>query len=443
MTSSSQLVSQRSQIFKIIVSGVQKSINKHLPPGIHRDFLLWALSSQNPHLEIYWKLIGVEQLTKMTLMLLEDLVEEDQFSKFDYYIEKMMGYQVFEIVSDNLAIGLASNSSQDTTKEIRKSALKDFNSYLIARLQSNYNPDQQIHPFELLSQKVSFFEQTLVADQWRMLAQAFVDYHQNCTLSDLEYSVFPHLLLNLETCIDLAESIPTHYVSSLLRQGLIDRYEGVNTLLESEFLTPSQLADVGTKTMLVMPTLVYFVEPVVNIPNPNPALAEVVEEGLLAQALYDAALLIRLVNDLGTKAITLSSSEKTILEKKILSYYQEQKISNESLTINEFFAKISSQFGLTRIYKDAVYGEFNICLDRCRKMNSIPEAVADFFKSLTFFAELYEQRHTRLVESLELISRRLNDDRPSTIIMRFVEFHEWLYSNDFETGKGEYCFSND
>jgi hypothetical protein len=92
-----------------------------------------------------------------------------------------------------------------------------------------------------------------------------------------------------------------------------------------------------------------------------------------------------------------------------------------------------------RLYKDIEHGEFNMSLYGVTAIESVPSALLAFGGNLAYLSQVYARRYTHLVEILELISSRLGDNRVSTLLLRFVRFHEVLYSNAHTSLAGEFA----
>src|SRR5687767_14205729 len=77
-----------------------------MPAGPYRDFTAWAYSADNPRRHEYLQSTGVIQLVTMNTRMLTGLVEEEDWPGMLRHAGRMNAYQVFEVVSDDLAIGL-------------------------------------------------------------------------------------------------------------------------------------------------------------------------------------------------------------------------------------------------------------------------------------------------------------------------------------------------
>jgi hypothetical protein len=59
--------------------------------------------------------------------------------------------------------------------------------------------------------------------------------------------------------------------------------------------------------------------------------------------------------------------------------------------------------------------------------------------SLRYLSRLYAQHADRLAAGLAALDQRLGDRRMTTLIERFVRFHERMYSHRYTEPAGEYA----
>lgn len=423
----------------LTVAGLEASLQQHVPAGAYRDFWLWALSKENSQRDGFLQVIGVSQLVKLTITLLDGLVDDRHWHRLADYSVTMNVYQIYEIVSDNLAIGLASPRKGDTTTTFRRDLLRAFNSIMIARLNGDPRPAALLlAPWQSNAQRISSFDQSLNWYKQRLCAGAYLSLRDDLSLEALEYSVWPALVANIETCVELAWSMHACQSGRLLREGLIGRYWAVNRLLDRQVMTSSQLADVGAHAILVMPTLAYYVAVLAESIQPLDHFSLVIQNGTLAKALYDAALLVRLLNDLGTNLIMLPKDERTALVHTLIARHLENPA--DTPTVADLLSSMSDGLDLfTRLHKDIVFGEFNVGLHGIADVPRMPETLLAFGRNLAHFSQLYARHRSSLQETLDVLNDYLGDDVVSALILRFVQFHEQLYGNPYSMSVGEYA----
>lgn len=426
-------------IFTATMVNFEASLHQHMPAGPYRDFYLWAISPQNSQSSDYLQAIGLTKLIYMTATLLDGLVDNAHLPELAARTVPMNIYQIHEIVSDNLAIGLANRCQNDITYVQRHSLLQAFNTAMCKRL--SRDPQSAAHllsPVRSVTRQISGFDQSLIKNKHAKLTNAYLKQQGNVPVEELEYTLWPSLVANIETCAVLADTMQDYRLGTLLREGLIGRYQAVNTLLQGVTMARPQLSDVGASAILVMPTLAYYISVLTEIVQPLADMPFVILNGTLAEALYDAALLVRLLNDLGTTLLTLPEDEQAVMLNTLTLRYQ--KYTHTPPTILDFLAEAAGELDLlTRLQKDILFGEFNVGLYGLSHIDSIPDALFVFGRHLSFFSQQYAHHRARLIDTLEVIDHSLQNDIVSKLVLRFVKFHEVLYSNPHYSDTGEYA----
>jgi hypothetical protein len=438
-TRSTQRAQRLRQTLEVTVAGLAASLHMHMPAGAYRDFYLWAISDENPHREAYLRAVALTQLVNMTVELLDEFADESHWQHLLAHTVPMNVYQIHEVVSDNLAIGLAGSGREDATHALRHKLLYVFNRAMIARLLGELTPATHLlGPLQGAAARISLFEQSLIRDRHRMFVMTYLRRRSGVSLHHLEHAGWASLVANIEAGVDLARSVRACRGGDLVRQGLIGRYEVGNRLLSRETLTQQQLAEVGAYSILVIPTLAYYVTVLAEIVQPLERFSTIVEDGSLTAALYDAALIVRLLNDMGTRLVTLSAREQAVLCSDLFA--TSRRLAGAERPVTDLLLSIAEQSSLmTRIHKDVFFGEFNVCLYQLADTRSAADALSLFSRNLNYFSRLYAHTYTHLQATMALISERIGDERISRLILRFVRFHETLYSHPYSTDAGEYA----
>lgn len=157
----------------------------------------------------------------------------------------------------------------------------------------------------------------------------------------------------------------------------------------------------------------------------------------MADALYDAALLVRLQKDIGTDLLTFDNSTRLTFLHELQERSRERK--GESLV--ELLVRVGKEeyAPLNRIWKDASRGEFNMCLSGIRHDSVSREVLWGFGQRLAECVKVYSVHKARLASALRKINYGLKDTRASQLILRFVRFHEQRYSHYHDTAEGDYA----
>ncbi len=92
-----------------------------------------------------------------------------------------------------------------------------------------------------------------------------------------------------------------------------------------------------------------------------------IDNGLLYSALADAALITRLLNDVGTHLLQMTTIERIQLYQKMQSYINNHQFDSIFTCLSFLTKDPEFLLPLIRIRKDLQHGEFNICLDPLAK----------------------------------------------------------------------------
>lgn len=411
---------------------------ERMPACAYRDLCTWVLTSAGEEARGRWlQVTGVSAILRLYGKMVEGLLTDGEREKLAPFAAAITVQQMYEVVSDNLAIGLAPAAAEDGTAPLRRDVLLGFNRAMIARLGGARQATAALlAPVREATLRISAFDQSLSPQKHEALARSFLQ-QSDAAAGDLEYMLWPNLIANVEATVALADRVRDHRVGPLVRRGLIGRYAGVSTLLEQPGLDLAERLRTGTDTILVKPTLGYCVGAVAESVRPLKGFAAVVEDGTLQGVLEDAALLTRILNDVGTKLLGLSNDELRGLLDRLETLAQ----AFRSGTLREVLLASMGELGhlFTRIRKDLVHREFNVCLDQVSEAGSAHDGLAVFGRDLLETARIYRERGRAFTEGLDALSERLGDEVVSRMIQRFVTFHEVLYTHAHDDVRGEFA----
>jgi hypothetical protein len=410
--------------------GIQNSMS-YLPDCTFKRYCQWIL--KQPVLSGQWlQLAGITNLTKLALGLLDGLLEADQLEILLPYTVPINIFNMYEVVSDNLAIGLAARSQEDSTYVVRCEVVHSFNRAMIARLQGHSELSLNIlGAIEPLAQQISLFDQSLSSLKHQRLARAFADQNPEIELRALEYSVYPNLVGNFQACNDVVQILRGYLTQDLVRNGFIWRYAAVNRMIEDQNLSRDELVELGTRTIMVIPVLAYFISVIAEEVYPLRGYQRVFDSGLLRKALEDAALLVRLLNDIGPHLLPGADKTHDQLVQELRSF--------QSIGCYQSFSELLLAQLLTRLVKDLKYGEFNIALYEPCRQKTIATALTCFRDQLGYYSWLYHTRMARLQDTLVMIQLETSNTIISEVILRFIRFNERLYQAPFQNPEGEFA----
>jgi len=425
------------EILHPTLSALDDSLLRHMPACGYRDYCRWALSARNPAREQWLRLMGISQLVRLTAELLRGTTDQG----WEHLVQStlpMNVYQIYEIITDNVAIGLAT-APRDATHSLQRGVLLGFNSAMIQRLDGNRQAAADLlDSIREDAGRISAFEQSLSPARHRAAALAYLAQAAGVTLEDLERSLWPSLVANVEACAQLAARMDPRKVGPALRRSLINRYQGVSLLADDPSMTFSRMVRVGVDTILVEATLIYYVGVLAEEIYSYPQFGGAVADGTVTEALYHAAMALRLLNDAGTSLLARADEQRTAFVQVL-----EDTFARDRTACSRMAALLQASAGsagpaMTRIHKDLVHGELNLVIHGLHDMHP-QQGIPVLARRLAHLSRLYAETKDLLQAHLDSMSRHLGDDTIGKLIHRFVVFHENLYAHQYHEEAGEYA----
>jgi hypothetical protein len=406
-----------------------------LPPGPHRDFQRWL--SRDPECAQRWLQVNALR-TQVTMInrLLHGLLTADETVAIADYAARYNVYLTQEVVSDNLAIGLAGRSPRDSSAAARAATLTVFNAAMIGRLRGREPGEvrRELARLEPVAAGISLFDQSLAAAEHRALAARYLRANPTACVADIEFGVAAALAANVESGRDAVDAVAGLAVANLFTDGLVARYSAVGQLIEDPPTETKQLLCLGTSSILVIPTLAFMAGVLAEIVTPEPDFFAIVADGSLTGAITAAALLVRLLNDTGTRLLEQPEAEhdgflKTLRANRF-----------DAMTVGDLVTRDSwaGDPVVTRLTKDVQFGEFNVCLDGIRALPASDDSLDRLGQRLDEVRQAYRAGRLDLRRHLAELGRFPRLRRIGDMIVRFVDFHRVLYRNRYDTRLGEY-----
>jgi hypothetical protein len=406
------------------VDALRDSVRRQMPAGPLRDYFRHGLDPAWPGHRDFTRVIGLDQLVRLYAALVAGLVDRPLAAKAADLLARLAVYQTYEIISDNLGLGLSGAGSETAAAAGRRRLVRSFNAAMTVRLRGcGRSAAVILGPERRRAGRISTLAQTLAEGTHRGLLERLAS-----PPGAVERDVWPALVANMEAAVDVVATAAGTPLGAVVRDGLVERYRAVDRTLTARHLPRVELALVGAHSALVVPTLGYTLAVVADLVDPVPGLAEAVTDGGLPDALYDAALVCRLLNDVGPGLLRLGRDARRNAMRRVRA-----EAGRGDLTA----ALTGTRF--TRLAKDLTHGEFNVCLYGARRAADPAAALAALESDLDHFAGLYALHRARLTESLARLTARLGDPRPATVVDRFVRFQARLYANPYQGAAGEYA----
>lgn len=405
-------------------------------PGPFRQFACWALQSSNPARSVWLQLIAATQLSRLTATMFRDVTDtRAEWEEVVRASQVMNIWQIHEVVSDNLAIGLARHDSCDANRT-RRQLLRQFNSLMIAHLDDTLvSPTSLDSKLAAYAGNISLFEQSLAPEKYRQLAQKFVSEHPGNTLESIEFDIAAPLASNILSCVATTQAVSDSPLGTLIRQSITQRYLAVSRLLSRSELASDELFELGAHSILVVPTLGYYIAVLARAAGFQLKLRSALDNGTIMPALSDAAMIVRLLNDFGTSLLKHTNAERRQFYASLREKANCHSSGNLEMFVNEV---LPSRPELNRIAKDLKFGEFNIGLHGLGEATDVLSALDTLEFRTARAASLFKEHWSSLVHLLAALDAMLDDSRAKLLIERFVRFHEQLYISPIDSLAGEY-----
>ncbi|MEN3281485.1 MAG: hypothetical protein V7607_2625 [Solirubrobacteraceae bacterium] len=427
----------QNAMWRCTVQAIRGSLG-YMPDTPYRDFCAWILDHPR-HARSWLQLVAVAQLVRLGDRMLGGLLSAAELEAVAPYAGIMNAYQMYEVVSDHLAMGLGERTGDDATFDVRAQLLGDFDAAMVARLDGESADAVRPRMLALApaARHVSVFRQSLDEQAHALLADAFLAAHPGVAAADLEYALLPMLIANIESAAALVDTMSDAVTADLLGDGLRRRYRAVDQLVSGPAESEQTLVALGAAAILVVPTLAYYAGVIAEIVRPLKRYGHVLADGTLAQALQDAAIAVRVLNDCGTALVEQSPRDRARFVERL------RALAADGGTVGELLRRAHEHSAdgllLTRIAKDLDHAEFNLCLDGIRGHEASPASVDAFAGRLTTVTDVYRRARRSLDARAREMAGTLGDSVLSDLVLRFVEFHRFTYAHAFETEGGEYA----
>lgn len=410
---------------------------RYMPNSPFRDFYDWALGSKEYYSD-WLQLSGMTALGKLSLTMLDGLLTKHELERILPYTVVMNVSNVYEVASDNVALGLAWKQPGDHTFELRREITRAFNNAAMSRLMGQDDATAQFcDEVGSTFRRISAFQQSLSSDKFRELADAYVQANPDASVNQIEYALEGALAAGIETRFDTVYVLRDTLAWELVRESFIRRYAGVNVLLENNDFLPEDLLSIGADTIMVQPVLLYFIVAIAEKVHPLTGYKELIQSGILTEALYDASILTRLLNDVGPFLLEYDQDERCALIEELFSEAATGRYSDFAsllLTVAE-----RRRPHLTRLEKDLKFAEFNVALHLPLQEPTLQRSITSFAEQLEFAVASYYSYMAHMKVALREIAFCTESDIIPQLIKRFVGFHDQLYRAPFDQPEGDFA----
>lgn len=417
------------------LEGLRKSI-EYMPEGVYKHFNQW-LVARPAYAENWAQLLGLRGTARMTDEVLEGLLSEAQLEEMVELCVPMTMMLTYEVASDNVAIGIANHLPSDTTLSKRIELLTAFGNVMISKLKGEKTPTALLmQPYRELIRQISAFSQSLSEHKYHHLLQAYLQDYPESDTSAIEYSLYEILIANIDCGMDVITILDGYQMQNFVRDWLCRRYEAQTFLVNHRQMSQERLIRASIDAIMVVPTMAYYVAHFVERVAPNPHYQELLDNGILLAALEKTALLVRILNDLGTDVVEQSDDAHAAWIAELRKSQEQQHYSSFIELMMEYIPNKGVSF--TRLKKDVIFGEYNLALHFPRLETDVEQAIEIFYQQLCFVSRLYRENWAELIELCSIIEHKMGTSMVSKLLLRFVQYHQSFYRNSFEESSGEY-----
>lgn len=396
---------------------------QRLPPSQYTDFCRWILQPTNPALTTFLHLSSLTQMGSLfTYLYGSATADRDRWDHLCAEFSSLLLYQRYEVISDNLAMGLA------LTDAPHAPVVAAFNRMIIAVLTDTAPID--LRALQQITATVPWLDQHLAAEQYRAMVDTFNP--------DAQLEAWVPLSANILACRDMLAQIQHPVANARIRQGIRDRYEAMHTLCTTS--APHTLDDLirlQTATMLVIPTLDYCVNLYGQIYRDDPTeQATIATHPQLHALIADACFLVRCLNDCGP---SLMLADPATIAQSYQALEQATPPHPAESWLPWFLRASDGHAPFYRLHKDVTFREFNLLFAHLTADEAIPTAIAQLITNTQAVAQRYQATLQRFLQTSAVLADQPLLTIPVGIITRMVSFHQQLYANHYGDLTGDYA----
>ncbi len=409
-------------------------IDQYLPASSYKDFSRWGIDEQNIYRSEYLQMSSLTQMCTMFSYLYHSATHDHlKWEQLCQSFGKILVYQIYEVISDNISMGLGLAINDDYHK--KSQLVRYFNTAMIESLNSSIIvlDNQQI---KALSHDLSLVEQHISLTRNQDLYEKYLNYTNPQSTNQPLPELWIALYANIASCLDFINQIQHPYAKQLIKQGVIKRYAAINRLLNAEYSSIAELISLQIDTMLVMPTLEYCINLWSEVYLDDQNLRnELAENPRLRQYIATATLLVRLLNDVGSILLQLNNQQ-------IAQHFSQLLLESppyEHEAWYNWFNRVADHPMFFRLHKDVAFQEVNILLYAINPTLEVSSVIDQMIHNTQHVAQLYQATMAHFEQQFFILNQTPYYRTPLEIVQRIVTFHQALYANDYTRPEGEYA----
>lgn len=418
------------------MQGLRQSI-AFMPDGSYKQFNHWLLS-QSALAPRWAQVLGLRHIAGMTDRVLDVVLTPQQARQMVQLAVPMNILLTYEVASDNIAFGLAHPAHVDATQQQRTHLLTHFGEAMIAKLQGDPTPTPVLASgIRDLARGVSSFEQSLAREAFEKLVGRYAQLHAGVDVEAIEFALHDILIANIESGKWVVDSLEGYAMQACVRQWLTQRYAGQNVIINSAYLHEDDLLQYSTDAIMVVAVLGYYIAHLVERVAPMP-YESLLNDGTLLTALENTALLVRILNDMGTELAERTPQEH-VMWVDYLRRMQARKGYESFYSLMSAYLHTADDV-YTRLKKDILFGEYNLPLYYPRLQDDDVNAALDALQErLIWVSQVYQHQMHSLQKRSKMIALHTRQDTISNMLLAFVDYHRRIYQHAFDSPEGEYA----
>jgi hypothetical protein len=406
-------------MINVTLSSMLSCIDR-LPESPFKSFHQWVLADAPNTIRNDWlQSVGWSQLSTLANYLFKGLLEDhDQEDRASDALGPLQTFAVYATASDALE-----EKPKTPSGPLAYRILFQFNECMIKTLEGDHEGGTSILEQLRAPCRQLPFEYCRLFP--KPLLNAAVGHVRD--IENIEQdAVWLMLHAHRHASFGIINRAVTSPLSAAIRDGICAGYPANNTIISRYPDDLSVALEVSTHSILVAPALAAYLMAWLEATSSTAAL----NSAAVNDALHDAALLTRLLNDLGPLVTVDEATQHKISE----------ALKNSSKdTLRAAIAHDLQPWSslLTRLRRDMECGESNLLLQHMVE-RPVREVQDEFVNRIAHFVRTYHTVARQMKNALETLAQDVRSPGPSTIINRFVQFHVMLYGRPHDTLEGEY-----
>ena len=194
-----------------------------------------------------------------------------------------------------------------------------------------------------------------------------------------------------------------------------------------------EIKKLQSETILVNQTIQYCIYIYTELYIGKGVAHKIFNDSYILSIIYDAAIIIRLLNDLGLYFLEYSIEEIEMCFNNLLNY---EIADNEKWS--QWFLRVAIDLPFTRLYKDVLFNEYNTALFNVDIDMDKFYAVDEILNNTKYLSLIYK-KCMKNIEDKKLYLLDNNYGYIFDIIINMVIFHQDVYSKAYTSTEGEFA----